>query len=186
MRHILSSNQIYRQKNCLDLCLQRLIIEECDCYYPRYERLGEARPCLNSTNLECIKREYINFAKVPEIRKKCNEDCPLECDWISYEIQLSNSEYPTREVFKTYKLTDGINKTNLTYYDYKDNFVYLNVFYPYMRYTEIYELPKVTLADLFANIGGSMGIFLGFSVFSIIELLELLLQIIYHALCKRK
>ena len=183
---MLESNQTYRQKKCLDLCLQRLIIEKCNCFYPRYERLGQAEPCLNLTSLECIKNQSINFAKVPEIRIKCNEDCPLECDWLAYEMQLSSTEYPTREVFNLYKQTDGRNKINLTYFEYKDNFVYLNVFYPYMRYTEIVEMPKVTLADLFANIGGSMGIFLGFSVFSIIELCELLLRIIYHALCKSK
>ena len=148
--------------------------------------MGQAIPCLNSTSLECIKNQSINFAKVPEFRMKCDNDCPLECDWLAYEVQLSSSEYPTREVFNLFKKTDGINKTNLTYFDYKDNFVYLNVFYPYMRYTEIYELPKVTLADLFANIGGSMGIFLGFSVFSIIELCELLVLIVYHTLCKKK
>ena len=130
--------------------------------------------------------QSVNFAKMPEIKKRCDTDCPLECDWLAYEVQLSSSEYPTREVFKLYKQTDGKNKTNLTYVDYKDNFVYLNIFYPYMRYTEIVEMPKVTLADLFANIGGSMGIFLGFSVFSIIELCELVLRIVYHAMCERK
>ncbi len=167
------------------MCLQRLIIKKCHCYYPRHERLGQVQPCLNSTNLKCINEQYENYAKQPEIKEICNMDCPLECDWISYEIQLSSSEKPTREIFNLYKQTDGKHRTNLTYAEYKDNFVYLNVFYPYLKSNEIVEKPKVTMADLLANIGGSMGIFLGFSVFSIIELCELLVRIIYSVLCKR-
>ena len=112
-------------------------------------------------------------------------DCPLECDWISYDVQISSSEYPTRELYELYKQTDGKNNMNLTFSQYKDDYILLNVFYPYLKCTEIVEKPKVTLADLFANVGGSMGIFLGFSVFSVIEFGELFVRIIYSVLFKR-
>jgi hypothetical protein len=189
VRHIFASNQTYRQKNCLDLCHQRLIIEKCGCFYPKYGKLGDVIPCQNSTSFDCINEclkellftHYDNHLNY-EVNKQCNMDCPLECDWISYEIQLSSSDAPTRELFHFYK---QFKQTNETFYDYRDDYVSLNVFYPFLESTEVVEMPKMTLNDLFAEIGGSMGIFLGFSVFSIIELLELFVRIVYHLFFKR-
>ena len=44
--------------------------------------------------------------------------------------------------------------------------LYLNVFFANKEYTEIREVPKLTEVDLISLLGGVLGIFLGFSVFS--------------------
>ena len=77
---IVKSNRIYRQKDCLDLCLQRLIINECKCYYPKYSNLYKSKPCNNVTQLICIIEQILVF----DINKinDCTLECPLECDSI--------------------------------------------------------------------------------------------------------
>ena len=41
------------------------------------------------------------------------------------------------------------------------------------------EYPKTNVVDLLANIGGTMSLFLGISVLSFCELVELLIEIVY-------
>ena len=48
----------------------------------------------------------------------------------------------------------------------------MNVFYSELKYTEIMQQPKATLVDLICGIGGILGLFVGASFLSIIELLE--------------
>ena len=60
---------------------------------------------------------------------------------------------------------------------YKD-FLSLNIYFSSMKYTEIRQTPKMNIIDLKSNLGGALGIFLGFSVFSLIEILEVIVKVI--------
>ncbi len=46
-----------------------------------------------------------------------------------------------------------------------------------MKFTEIKQTPKINVIDLISNLGGVLGIFLGFSVFSLIEIVEVAAQV---------
>ena len=61
---------------------------------------------------------------------------------------------------------------------YKKHYVAINIFYTYLQYTEITEYPKTTILELISNVGVSMGVILGFNLFSIFELVEVLCVII--------
>jgi len=50
------------------------------------------------------------------------------------------------------------------------NYVYLKA----MKYTEISQTAKTSVIDLILNLGGALGIFLGISVFSLVEVVEVL------------
>jgi len=43
-----------------------------------------------------------------------------------------------------------------------------------MKYTEISQTAKTSVIDLILNLGGALGIFLGISVFSLVEVVEVL------------
>ena len=58
------------------------------------------------------------------------------------------------------------------------NFVYTRIFYESLSYTLTTEAPKIDLVSLLANIGGTLGLFLGVSALSACELVEVLIQII--------
>lgn len=46
-----------------------------------------------------------------------------------------------------------------------------------LRYTEISQVPKMTVFDLIGSIGGTLGIFVGFQILSIIEIFQFVLEI---------
>jgi hypothetical protein len=66
-----------------------------------------------------------------------------------------------------------------TYDLYKDYFYSIKVFYAEATYTQITEAPQQGIVDLLSSLGGNLGMFLGFSIFSFVELLELLIKVIW-------
>ncbi len=59
------------------------------------------------------------------------------------------------------------------------SFVYARIFYESQSYTLSTESPKLDLVCLLANIGGTLGLFLGVSALSACELIEVLIQIFF-------
>ena len=101
-------------------------------------------------------------------------------------------DYPSRELYDLFVLDASYNATaskygvDLSTYDlYKEYYYSLNVFYPKTQYTLINETPQMTVVSLLSSLGGSLGMFLGFSVFSFFELFELLFQILFTCLVKK-
>ena len=118
--------------------------------------------------------------------------CPLECYSIRYKTRQSSQNYPSREeyelfkknvtLFNYYTTVYGLNVT--TYSEYKKYFFKLNVFYDSLEYTYVTLSPKTTLVGLLANLGGSIGALLGFTLFTFFEALEMLAYIVYILLFK--
>ena len=48
-----------------------------------------------------------------------------------------------------------------------------------LKYTFIKEEPYMVLADLISNIGGILGVFIGYSIISFMEIIELLIAIFF-------
>jgi hypothetical protein len=184
---IKQSNYSYSQSNCFDLCFQRTIINTCGCYYTKYTRLYNSQPCLNGTQHDCLTN-ILNEINEEE----CVSDCPLECNSVTYQYSLSSLVYPSQSYYNKFFNDKSTLIFFNTTYDidvstkdlFKEYFLCLNVFYPYLQYTQITEIPKFTPIDLLSQIGGSLGMFLGFSLFHLIEIFEILLIFIFTWLKK--
>ncbi len=61
----------------------------------------------------------------------------------------------------------------------KESFVNVNIFYDRLFYTQSIESPKMDLVSLLASFGGNLGLFLGVNVFSIFEVVQLVMEIFY-------
>ena len=169
--YIIKQGQAYRQQDCFDLCYQRLALQNCECYVPGIQNLSTTlRPCLNSTDIECCKAALISF-NLDDCQTKY---CPLECDTIKYDLTLSSLDSTNQNYF--------VNVSNLS----ELSFVSFHVYYPSLQYTLLTESPKMTIADLFSQIGGSLGLFVSFSIFTLFEFIELLIFFVYGLLIKKK
>jgi hypothetical protein len=190
-KFMVNSNKTYRQYDCLNLCLQQVITKICGCYYTKYPMFDQAKACLNLTQLNCTN--YIETGFANGYSQRCLDKCPLECESVTYDYSVSTLDFPSREFYETsindrtfYKILSNTFGTNVTYDLYKENFLSLNVFLSSNKYTQIIEIPKISTIDLISGIGGSIGIFLGFSIFSLIEVLELLFQVIFISVFKKR
>jgi hypothetical protein len=179
---ILKSNYSYRQKDCFELCLQKTIIEKCECYDLQYPMLFNSKPCLNQSEIECTEKLYYEFIENDYINKKCIQYCPLECDSVSYQLSTSTSTYPTEIYAKILMTRPQIQKyfanETITYEKLRETLVALDINYADLKYTIISEIASRTLIDLVASIGGTISLFLGTSLMSLVEVFEKMVNIV--------
>ena len=148
----------------------------CGCYYLKYPMVLQSQPCSNQTQIECIANTSFNY----EPGEKCEKDCPLECDDVKYDLSLSSLILPSSNWANAYKIFYNSSDTSI-----KDEFLLLEIYFANPEYTKISVSPKITPYDLLAQIGGSLGMFLSLSIFTFIEIGELVFLQLY-ALMTRK
>ena len=183
--YVKNKNYVYRQNDCFNICLQRLIIKSCGCYYTKYSNINESLPCNNLTNLQCIYEKLSVFQK-----EAFKLDCPLECSSVYYDYSISSLSFPNQKFFDILKKEENYLKMvqmnyslNLSSLEtFQKYYLSLNIYYTNLEYTEITEKPAFTPIDLLSQIGGSLGMFLGFSLFHFIELVEIFFIIIPSAI----
>jgi hypothetical protein len=181
-KFLMKSNKTYRQSDCIDLCYQRHIQNKCKCFSSVSTRIHETLACLNSTQIDCLMNIYQNF----DINS-CSLDCPLECEFVSYNFQVSSVIYPSLEYYNMFKNDSGAienfsTKFEITmpaYESFREYFYAINIYYSSLKYTYISESPQMTVLNLLSSLGGSLGMFLGFSVFSLLEVIELLFELVW-------
>ena len=71
------------------------------------------------------------------------------------------------------------NNPNLNFEPTKDNIIHVNIYYNTLTYTLKTESQLRDIVSVLAYVGGIISLFLGASVFSLFELIEVLLNIYY-------
>jgi hypothetical protein len=175
--YILKLNRTYSQKDCFDLCSYMFTIKESDCNCTSSNLDQFFTDCYIHKIKRPCTREYIkNFRKNNQI-KICSEYCPLECDSMNYVINTYNEQIPINgnisETASDYQFTQRFR----TYEEANKHFIGLRVYYKNLKYTIISESPKMEVYNLVSNIGGNWSLFLGISFLSIIELVEIIIEI---------
>lgn len=120
---------------------------------------------------------------------KYNTECPLECNSERYMLTASSQNFPSyfyRNYLATHRFQKYLNKSsaNLTPSDVDDSIARLNVYFQSMGYQLITEIPQMTEINLLANTGGMLGLFMGMSFLSFIEVFEMSLVFLFLSLKK--
>jgi hypothetical protein len=96
---LLKRNFTYHQSDCFMLCFNVYLIKKCDCYSPSFPTLNDEPNtllCLNATQLTCTSDAYEYFF-AQDISSICDKDlCPLECEFITYVLDVSYADYPSK------------------------------------------------------------------------------------------
>jgi len=173
---IKNSNVQYRQSDCIEFCKQKWIIQECKCfstYFIMPKNMSLYGPCNNKTEMNCTKM-FFNLGN--NVVDKCFSDCPLECDFVQYDLRSSSLDYPSKEYFN--RIKNDMTPPDMSLSEYRETHLVLNVYFASQEYTEIRETPKMSPFDLISNLGGVLGIFLGLSIITLAEVMEILILMI--------
>ncbi|CAF0894751.1 unnamed protein product, partial [Brachionus calyciflorus] len=107
--------------------------------------------------------------------------CPNECEQSIYDSKINIAKYPsvwyagivsTNNFTKSYlkgKTLDDLERTTLM----------VNIYYDEMYYTVIDDSEAMNFEALFGNIGGNLGLFIGISVLTFVEIIETIFYIGY-------
>jgi hypothetical protein len=171
----------YRQKDCFEMCLQKIIIENCKCFYTWLPAFGfSLPPCFNTAQFQCLASKF-NEA-IDKLESICGPKCPLECNSVTYDLTMSSLSFPNKQFYNLLEL----NASEMSLEKFRRLHLGLDIFFPVKQYTEISETPKITFVDLVSSIGGALGVFLGLSVFSFIEIFEIIFHVLFLVLRKRE
>ena len=93
--------------------------------------------------------------------QKCN--CPIECERTYFKWTSSIAEFPTLKYYHYLKNSTLIQTKypNITYQELKKSVARVEIFYDELKETIITESIKTETFDLIANLGGTLGLFLG-------------------------
>jgi len=186
--YIIGTNRSYSQRECLGLCFNLLYIEKnaCNCT-SKLESVNDV--CYGSLNYytslwNCTKKFRKIFSE-NLFDKNCFQYCPLECDSIDYQLSVSYTGFPlTGNISENDKLNWFQKSSDFhTYEQVQRNYYSIAVFYEELKYLLITEQPSIELSDLISNIGGILGVFLGISFLSFIEIIDF---IFYFCKCIRE
>jgi hypothetical protein len=183
---IIKTKYNYTQKECFNLCLQNIIMDLCNCYDLNYDRLKDnVSPCLSEEQLKCTNDEYLKFIK--ESKLKCVKDCPLECDETIYNHALSIPDYPTENAYQKLKRDQHFSRFyNLTFEKFEERSLMVNIFYSKLSYLSVSQIKKVDFMGLLEHIGGLIGFFIGMSLLSFIEFIEIIIDVILILVSKNE
>ena len=200
-KSIFKSNRRYNQKDCFDLCQQKDIIMKCKCYNPFFIKLDNVKACEYVNEIICALNETVFYFRE---NNNCSISCPSDCDNVVYSLSTTHSDFPNPNYAEYLKKIPMIQakflvKNNFSYNsrDYSNNSINIDynvlkrsissisIFYEDLRYTKISQIPKMSFEDLLSNVGGTLGLFIGISFLSFVEILDALIQMFFILLEKK-
>ena len=163
-RSSVSLTSTYSQKFCLQVCIQELIINMCGCYdlYLPQTRNSNVSACdWNYLNL-CVSKVY-EFYMSSDSATRCLSDCPVECESVDFNLDISYATFPTPfyayllDLYQTMHPELSSGRT-LSYNSdiLKKSVMAVNVYYDDISFNIIEESPAMTQNQLIGNIGGKI------------------------------
>ncbi|KAF6036229.1 SCNN1D [Bugula neritina] len=175
----------YTQQACLKTCLQKGIIKECGCANALYRSPPDVEIC-NVDKVTCLEEVEENLLE----SDVCLGSCPIQCWESQYQHSISTSQWPSNNyepyLEQTLKTRGKALKKMLEASDrdgLREEFVKLEIYFDNLNFYRYKERPSMTFEDLIGNIGGHLGLWIGMSVISFVEVFELIVSL--FAVCAK-
>jgi hypothetical protein len=172
-------NVTYSQQLCFNLCMQAIIQASCNCSNAEMPLFlnGPKTICMLEHDLNCMFNALGDLDQ-QTIDSKCMRECPLECDSIFYDTSFSTATYPSLYYRRLLLRNPKINSTGIKSHDIAKSVLKVNIFYENLQYSSIEEVELMTADAYVAAVGGTVGLFLGMSLLSLIDLVQFFMRFI--------
>ena len=176
----------YKQKFCLQKAYRYEVYKICKCasvvsdsYIP-----DTATLCITKSQTDCAQRVFDIDYLIRRFDGLYDKLCPLECNSLDYQLSGSSQYFPpyaySKWLLRNNKFAgSGLLNRSLRIEDISHNVARVNIFYPKLGYELITEIEAMTLINLLANTGGMLGLFMGMSFLSFVELIEIVSEIVF-------
>ncbi|XP_043931335.1 acid-sensing ion channel 4 [Protopterus annectens] len=163
---IIQGFDTYSITACRLKCEKEAVLKKCDC---RMVHMPGNEPLCSPANYTCA--DQVLEALIEDSSEKC--ECETPCNMTRYGKEISMVKIPSnrsaRYLAKKYNTSE----------DYiRENFLVLDVFFEALNYETIEQKKAYELAGLLGDIGGQMGLFIGASVLTILEILDYIYEVI--------
>ena len=171
----------YSQQLCLSQCVQKQFITSYNCslyYLPSLFNVSQCDLDLTDYYALVEKISQNNF-------NQCLPLCPIECNQTLYKTSLSFYQLNGHKYIEKIRgnpnlavdfIARPIDSTTVT-----KSVANVNVFYERLTYTLSKETSQMDVVSLLASVGGNLSLFLGVSIFSLGEMVEACIEMLYLA-----
>uniref|UniRef100_A0A8C5U843 Acid sensing ion channel subunit family member 4 n=1 Tax=Malurus cyaneus samueli TaxID=2593467 RepID=A0A8C5U843_9PASS len=159
---------------CRLQCEKEAVVQSCHCRMVHMP--GNESICSPNVYIECA--DHTLDAAVEDSQERCS--CPTPCNLTRYGKEISMVRIPNKGSARY--LARKYNK-NETYI--RENFLVLDIFFEALNYEAIEQKKAYDLAGLLGDIGGQMGLFIGASILTILEILDYIYEVCLggHKMC---
>ncbi|XP_075238800.1 uncharacterized protein LOC142334552 isoform X2 [Convolutriloba macropyga] len=191
----------YDRETCLFYCLQNAMALECGCT-DSYEAEFSTNAVINSASeyycdptnrTQSLCREDI-YDKFKNSSLDCSK-CPQGCKTIDFNRRQSVSPWPSESYapFFASKMLKSKSARVLAYManvvkqdnlsaislmqSFRRNFARVEVFYETLNFEKMSESPAYELVNLISDFGGNIGLWLGWSVLAIFEIVQFFYEV---------
>ncbi|KAK0425721.1 hypothetical protein QR680_009342 [Steinernema hermaphroditum] len=176
----------YSATNCKALCRARFFDERCGCAPFTFNVGGRYKVCTPYQIFRCVQNLVETDPEASDgftkLRLPACTECKVECEsWLFHAFNSYGQGFSVGAL-KWFERRDE----NWTAPHVKANFVAINIFFRDMSFTQYTQVQGVSLTETFSDIGGNMGMFMGMSLLSIIEVVIWLSKISWVAISKRR
>lgn len=164
----LSYYNIYSKNNCEMECSSKTTEELCGCtlyYMPR--KFNNGSKICNRKKASCYESVLYKIAHSVDEKYSCNYCLPA-CFEINYGREISSSKLGTGD----FLTAETIPSSDVNYI--RDNLAIIHIFFIDNAYGGYTKSELIGFTEFLSNTGGLLGLFMGFSVISLIEIIYFL------------
>lgn len=165
-------NVNYSSTACKESCLAKHQFSHCGCMEYRFP--VDKEPVCNITEktvISCLNKLQKMYRNN---ELNCSSSCPPPCRQEEFKVSTSYAVWPS-ERYEDYYQAELEKRGKFVWADvgsYRKNVLKVQVFYEELNVETITEERSYELADFASDIGGQLGLWIGFSVLTIAEFLE--------------
>jgi hypothetical protein len=122
--------------------------------------------------------------------------CPLECETENFELTTTFDAFPapgmyTQNLLQCAELANtfaaqGGYLGSMTYEQLASSLACVYIYYDDLKVTSVVESPEMTAVQLLANVGGTLGLFIGASCLTLAEMGECCVESLLILLFRKK
>ncbi|XP_028675305.1 acid-sensing ion channel 2 isoform X2 [Erpetoichthys calabaricus] len=162
---------VYSITACRIDCETRYLVENCNCRMVHMP--GNADFCTPEQYKECAEPTLVMLAEKDGNYCVCRTPCNLT----RYNKELSMVKIPSKTSARYLEKKFNKSEKYIT-----DNILVLDVFFEALNYETIEQKKAYEVAGLLGDIGGQMGLFVGASILTILELFDYMYEVLKERL----
>ncbi|KAL3989652.1 degenerin family protein [Acanthocheilonema viteae] len=169
----------YNPEGCHRSCFQNTLLDICGCGDPRFPVPKGRTHCsaFNATARGCLEQtiaEIGDFHHITDSLTDCQ--CKQSCEHEVYSVTFSASKWPS-DSSDLGNCDPNMSDEECKKF-YRENSAMVEVYYEQLNYELLKESEAYGLVNLLADVGGHLGLWMGFSVITIIECAVLFIDLI--------
>ncbi|XP_048101282.1 acid-sensing ion channel 2 isoform X3 [Alosa alosa] len=163
--------QVYSVTACRIECETRYIVENCNCRMVHMP--GDSPYCTPEQYKDCAEPALAALSAA----ESSNCVCRTPCNMTRYNKELSMVKIPSKTSARYLEKKFNRSEKYIT-----DNILVLDVFFEALNYETIEQKKAYEVAGLLGDIGGQMGLFVGASILTILELFDYAYEVVKERL----